>query len=137
MMLKRQNYHPSAQAEALCLARRCGCHEQTIWHQRIAREVVFGKPTTPVAQLLQQPHLYQLLLIALLARQPLTAVTEHKMRKVHGVYSSLVRPLDSGNTLSALPRLYQRSLFSGISPFVKMRAIHPQILCSALSAWLL
>jgi hypothetical protein len=79
VMLERQNHHPSPKADAFCLARCCGCHQQAIRHQCIAREVVLGEPATPVAQLFQQPHLCQLLLIALLARKPLTAVAEHKV----------------------------------------------------------
>src|SRR5262245_22058389 len=84
VMLERQNHHPSPKAEAFCLACRCCCHQQTIRYQRIAREMVLGEPATPVAQLFQQPYLCQLLLVALLARKVLTAITEHKMRKVHG-----------------------------------------------------
>jgi hypothetical protein len=68
VVLEGEHDHAGAQAHPRGLARRGGGHEQAIWHQRVAGEVMFGEPAAPVAQCLHQPHLFEELLIACLAR---------------------------------------------------------------------
>ena len=79
VVLERKDDHAGAEADPPRLAGGRRGHQQAVRHQRVPREVMLGEPARPVAELVHEPHLGQLLLVALLARLALAPVAEDEL----------------------------------------------------------
>lgn len=111
VVLERQDDHAGAEPDAPGLAGRRRGHEQAVGHQRVAREVMLREPARPVPELVQEPHLGELVLVALLAGLPVATIAEDELGEVHGARAStrrMPRPAAPGATSHGAARPWRR-----------------------------